>query len=190
MSFDEERQRLKSEIERLKQSNAHLSSKRQTYKISLIATVSVVVPLFAMLLLKGFLVMPGSRPIPVADTLTVEKIQYRDTLYLYGTPSALAQLPQIYCVAIGAFAGQDLKPFEANLTNNVRQTSYNSVNQIALGLFDNEAGALQLLAYLKKIGFSDAYVRKVENGERFTKVDLPLGADSLIVQPDSTEAGM
>jgi hypothetical protein len=154
----------KLELGRLKNSNAKLQGKVQTYKIVVLVLLSVSLSLMVMLLAKGFIVMPSS-PNPSLKAKPIETI-YADTLYLYGLPPQLDVQAELFCVMIGAYVNSDVSRFDKNLTQNVRQISVKGVNQIAIGLFGSQHEAMDLLAYIQKLGFKDAYIVKVRNGRR------------------------
>jgi hypothetical protein len=156
--------KMKMELGRLKNSNAKLQGKVQTYKIAVLVLLSVSLSLMVMLLAKGFIVMPSS-PKNSFKAKPIETI-YADTLYLYGLPPQLEAQAELFCVMIGAYANTDISRFDKNLTQNVRQISVKGINQIAIGLFGSQPEAMDLLAYIKTLGFKDAYVMKVRNSRR------------------------
>jgi hypothetical protein len=182
---NEDFNRQKMEIDRLKAGNKKLLQKIQNYKVAILVMLSFVLPLFILLAINGFLVMPGVINNAQNVAQTPDPIVITDTVYLYGMPSAMSNNNELFGVVIGAYTQLDVSDFEPNLTNQVQQISYDNMNQISLGIFENADDAKPLLDYVKKMGFHDAYIKKVELGARIIKRRLQESPPTNNIQSDS-----
>jgi hypothetical protein len=172
---------LEKEIERLRLQNKNQSLKIQNLRKALYFQLFFVISLFAILLIKGFISLPGSletkenvpaTTIIVSDTThanypTQTIIKY-DTLYMMGMPDKFDQKKAIFSVQIGAFAAKDLKQFESNMTKNMHQETFGPINQISIGLFSQYIEAEAFLKIVKEMGFKDAFIMALKNGQRIS----------------------
>lgn len=71
----------------------------------------------------------------------------------------------IFSIQIGAYLSHDLQRFNDNMIS-LHQYSSENINQFTLGLFTNYTEALEFRDIVKQLGFTDAYVTAIKNGER------------------------
>ena len=70
-----------------------------------------------------------------------------------------------FTVQIGAFEGVDLSQFEDGLLN-LEQQREEGLNKFRIGRYEDPDQAAALAEALRKIGIEDAFIVKIENGER------------------------
>lgn len=91
---------------------------------------------------------------------SLPEIQGEDLLSFYVPDDGL-----LFSVQIGAYAGVDMRPFEANMFS-LRQYSYQTINQFTVGIFQNFQDAEAFRAIIQQMGFHDSFIIATLNGRR------------------------
>lgn len=173
---------LEKETERLKTLSRKQSAKYNRLKKSFIFMMLFVVVLFIMMLAYGIIQWPDEKTTPAASSLSQPKaiqapvmevdsdsivsnvhltqVGAEDMLSFYVPTDGI-----IFSVQIGAYTGVDLTPFETNLYS-LQQYSYQDINQLTAGIFQEYTNAVKFKDMLVLMGFHDAFIIATLNGKR------------------------
>ncbi|SFD71662.1 hypothetical protein SAMN05444380_101123 [Thermophagus xiamenensis] len=71
----------------------------------------------------------------------------------------------IFSVQVGAYINTDMSKFKQNMIS-LRQIDYGGINQFTLGIFTTYEEALEFRDIVRKLGFKEAYITAIQNGQR------------------------
>ncbi len=71
----------------------------------------------------------------------------------------------LFSVQIGAYTGVDMSTYKLNLLS-VKQYSYQDINQLSVGIFQDYNKALSFKDLMLQIGFNDSFIIATLNGKR------------------------
>jgi hypothetical protein len=71
----------------------------------------------------------------------------------------------LFSVQIGAYTGVDMSPYSLNLLS-IKQYSYQDINQLSVGIFQDYNKAVSFRDLMLQIGFNDSFIIATLNGKR------------------------
>lgn len=172
---------LEKELQRLRNVSQNQSSKIGRLRKSNFIQAVFFISLFAILLVKGFIMWPGHAPTTQPEQLSaatlslksdsVQPVEQKDTVssIIYNTHKGA--LPKkdfdgiIFAVQIGAYTGLDISKYENNLLG-LKQDSFEGINQFTLGEFTEFEEAEQFLEIVKQLGMQQAFIMSFKDGRR------------------------
>ncbi len=173
---------LEKEVLRLKTNAKKQSSKYYKLKKWSIFQFFFFVILLVMMLIYGVIQWPpkssivsqgmlmgSSDTVFIRDTIEI-KLPYIDLEKKKQQEALIFEVPEdgiIYSIQMGAYTEIDLSPFRLNLLS-IYQYSYENINQLTAGLFQDYNNAAHFLDLIIQMGFEDAFIVATKNGRRIS----------------------
>jgi hypothetical protein len=192
---------LEKEVQRLRERTHRQSGKIASLRRTVYFTTLFFTALLTIMFMKGMIVISSENREPANGTEQLSDVVQEPVAVQQedNTKEEPAMIPDsipvpvnktkglIYCVQIGAYTSVNLDDYEENLIS-LQQDSYDGINQLTLGRFNDYGKALAFLDVVKRIGFKDAFIMKFFNGKRIpVKTESP---DSVSLPPANTEPAL